>query len=482
MMIHSFKKSFVTWQFLSGLFLSLFVVAGTVPAQRPHQELTFPSLTFTLPEVERHTLENGMKIFFVENHELPIISMYALVKTGQIYEPEEKIGLAVITSEVMRTGGTIHRSPDEVNETLEYLAASVEVDIGEETGSVELWTLKKNLETSLEVFADTMRNPAFDQAKIDLVKNQMLEMIRRRNDSPQGIRSREIMRIIYGKMHPLARIPQVDTIKNISRDDSVAFHQRYFHPNNIMLAVTGDFELDEMLQKLNAVFQDWQPAELIFPEVDRVKYEFSPSVHLVHKDVEQTNIAIGHLGIKADNPDYPAVRVLDLILGSGGFADRLSLEVRIKRGLAYSIGSYLGAGSRDYGVFMIFCGTRNDAAHEAIEIILKEVKSLTETEVSDRELESAKNQYLNSFVFKFATVDSIIQRKMYYEYIGYPPDFLETFRDSVMKVTKADLLRVAKKYLHPENMIILAVGNREEISESLGSFGPVQEFELDPVE
>lgn len=481
-MVNMGRKLCVKCQVISIFFFLWLIFAGTCFAQKSPQDLTFPPLKFTPPEIERHTLENGMKIFLVEDHELPLISMYALVRTGQIYEPAEKLGLAVITSEVMRIGGTSNRSPDEVNETLEYLAASVEVDIQEETGSVELWTLKKNLETSLEVFADIMRNPAFAQDKIDLIKNQMFEIIRRRNDSPQSIRGREFMRIVYGKMHPLARIPQVETIKNISRDDLIAFHQRYFHPNNIMLAVTGDFEPEEILQKLNATFQAWQPAERSFPEVEPVKYEFSPSVHLIHKDVEQTNLAIGHLGIKADNPDYPAIRVLDLILGAGGFSDRLSQEVRVKRGLAYSIGSYLGAGIRDYGVFLIFCGTRNDAAHEAVEVILQEMKSLIEIEVSDRELEIAKNQYLNSFVFKFATVDNIIRRKMFYEYVGYPPDYLETFRDNVMKVTKADVLRVAQKYLHPESMIILAVGKREEIQEPLASFGTVQEFELDPVE
>ncbi len=477
-----YKKLCVKCQVVSVVFLLLSILAGTCFAQKSYQDITFPPLKFTPPEVKRHTLENGMKIFFVEDHELPMISLYALVRTGQIYVPEDKIGLATMTSEVMRTGGTTTRSPAEVNETLEYLAASVEVDIQEETGTVELWTLKKNLETGLEVFVDILRNPAFAEEKLTLAKNQMLEYIRRRNDSPQSIRSREFMRAVYGRMHPLARISQIETLNAITRADLVAFHQQYFHPNNIMLAVTGDFETKAMLRKLNTVFQDWQPTEVDFPDVELVEYEFSPSVHLIHKDVEQTNLALGHLGIKADNPDYPAVRVLDLILGAGGFSDRLSQEVRVKRGLAYSIGSYLGAGTRDHGVFLIFWATRNDAVQEAVEVILEQLKSLTEAEVSDRELEIAKNQYLNSFVFKFATVDDIIRRKMFYEYIGYPSDFLETFRDNVMKVTKADVLRVAKKYLQPESVILLAVGNQEEIQDQLAAFGEVQEFELEPVE
>ncbi len=458
-------------------------LSSYVPAQAPYQNLTFPPLTFTPPEIERHTLENGMKIFLVEDHEFPTVSIYALVRTGQIYEPKEKTGLATLLAEVMRTGGTTTRSPEDVSETLDFLAASVDVDINDESGSVELWTLKKNLATSLGLFADIMRNPAFAPKKFELAKKQLFEVIRRRNDSAQSIRGREFMRVVYGRQHPLARIPQVETVQNITRDDLIAFHHRYFHPNTTMLAVTGDFEPDEMLTHLEQVFQDWQPAEdVTFPEVETVSYAWNPSVHLIQKDLEQTNLALGHLGITADNPDYPAIKILDMILGAGGFSDRLSQKVRVQRGLAYSIGSYLGAGIRDSGVFMIYCATRNSTVRETIEVILEEIESLTTTPVSDRELEAAKNQYLNSFVFKFSTVEKTVHRKMFYEFIGYPPDYLEQFRDAVMNVTQADVLRVAQKYLHPDLMKILAVGNREVIREQLTAFGPVQDYELEPVE
>ena len=460
----------------------LSILVSSSFAQKTYQDLTFPPLEFSPPHIERHTLENGLKLFFVQDHELPVISIYALIKTGQIYEPADKIGLGVITSEVMRTGGTTTRSPDEINETLEFLAASVEADIAEENGSVELWTLKKNFATSLDVFVDILRYPAFAQAKVELAQSQMLEMIRRRNDSQPEVRSREFMRVLYGKMHPLARIPQIETIRNITREDLVAFHQRYFQPNNIMLAVTGDFESEEMLRTLTNVFQDWQPQEVAFPDVETVNYALAREVYLVHKEVEQTNLALGHLGIKADNPDYPALRVLDLILGAGGFSSRLFQTVRTEKGLTYSIGSSLGAGVREYGAFLIYCSTRNDAVRETIAVILQEVSRLTQQEVRDEELEAAKNQYLNSFVFRFATVDDVIRRKMFYEYVGYPSDYLETFRDNVMKVTTEDVLRVADTYLHPEQMIILAVGNRAEIQDALSDFGQVQEIVLEPVE
>ncbi len=470
------------WRVICAFTAMIMLIANASFAQQNYENLTFPPLNFTPPTVERHTLDNGMTLFFASDHELPVISMYALIKTGSIYEPAEKIGVAAVTAEVMRTGGTTTYSSDAINDLLEFVAASVEVDIGEDSGSVALWTLKRNLDTALKIFAEVLRRPAFEQEKIDLAKNHMLESIRRRNDSPENIRGREFMRVLYGNMHPLARIPQIETIDAITRDDLIAFHQTYVHPNNVMLAVTGDFESAEMLKTLTETFGNWPSADVKLPEVEPVKYEFSPGVYLVDKDVEQTNLGIGHLGIMADNPDYPAVRVLDLILGSGGFSSRLFQKVRTERGLAYTVGSYLGAGTRDYAPFLIYCGTRNDAVQETIQVILDAIKEMLATEVTERELDSAKNQYLNSYIFKFATVNDIIRRKMFYEYVGYPPDFLETFRDNVMKVTQADVLRAAQTYLHPDKMKILAVGSRDQIEAALATFGAVQPIELEPVE
>ena len=478
----TFEKWRLTYLSLIVAWLCVCLSIGVVQAQQAYTGLTFPPLTFTPPQIERQTLANGMRVFLVEDHELPVITVYALVKTGGIYEPPEKIGLAEIAAEVLRTGGTTQHSPDAINKILENLAASVEVNIEKEQGSVELWTLKQHFETSFAIFADILRHPAFDPAKVDLAKTQMAEMIRRRNDTPDEISSREFLRVVYGNQHPLARIPQLDTISKISRTDLVAFHQAYFQPNNLMLAVTGDFTPADMLPKLNAAFQDWPPAEVAFPPVATITPVFQPAVYLIDKDVAQTNLVIGHLGIKADNPDYPAVRVLDLILGSGGFSSRLFQKVRNEKGLTYSVGSYLGAGVRDDDAFIIQCGTRNDAVQEALTAILDEIEKLTVAEVSDGELQAAKDQYLNSFVFKFATVNGIVRRKMFYEYHGFSPDFLETFRERVLNVTTADVLRVAQRYLHPESMIILAVGNAKEIQAPLATFGPVREIILDKVE
>lgn len=451
-------------------------------AQQPYQDLVFPPLTFTPPQVQRHTLPNGMRLFLVEDHELPVIKIYALIKTGSMYEPADKLGLAAITGEVLRTGGTTSHSPDEINSMLEDLATTFEISIEEEQGYADLWTLKRYVETSIKVFAEVLMHPAFDQEKIDLAKSQMLEIIRRRNDYPDEIALREFLRLVYGNDHPLARIPQIETISKITRDDVLAFYQTYMQPNNIMLAVTGDFDSAVMRDAVQTIFQDWNPAPVVFPDVASVKTEWQPSVNLISYAAEQTTLILGHPGIKADNPDYPAIHVLDLILGAGGFSSRLFQKVRTELGLAYAVGSSLGAGFRDVGVFWAYCGTRNDTVLNAITAIQGELTRLTQTVVSAEELQAAKNQYLNAFVFRFATATDIVRRQMFYEYMGYSPDFLETFRDHVLNVTRDDVLRVARTYLHPDHLIMLAVGNAAQIKTPLSTFGEVREIHLDPTE
>ncbi|MCI0526657.1 MAG: insulinase family protein [Nitrospira sp.] len=250
-------------------------------------------------------------------------------------------------------------------------------------------------------------------------------------------------------------------------------HQKYFHPNTIMMGITGDFDKAEMIEKIEKAFMGWEKVKVEYPEVQAVDTSVKSSVALFDKDITQTNLVLGHLGTKITNPDYPVIRILDEILGGGGFTSRLYKRVRNDEGLAYGIWSYFEAGLRDYGAFQVVLQTKTESTQDAINSVIQEINRLTQTEVSDEELQGAKDQYINSFVFRFDTREKIVQRMMLYEYHGLPADFLETFRDKLLKVTKEDVLRVAKQYLHPDNLIILAVGDRDKIEEGLASLGTV---------
>lgn len=458
----------------------LFAVAGcTRQSARYYEQLEYPPLgDIKIPEIERVTLDNGMQLFLLEDHELPLVNARAVIRTGSMYEPADKIGLASITGTVMRTGGTAGMTGDEIDEKLEQIAARVGTGIGLNFGSAYMSVLKEDMDTGLSILADVLMNPAFSEDKIELAKIQHRSSIARRNDDMRSIAFREYEKLIYGPENPYARHTEYSTIDNITRDDLVAFHEKYYHPDNIMLAVWGDFDTDEMVEKIEAVFKDWKKADFKPEPLPEVTYEFCSSVNVVNKeDVHQSSIMLGHIGGMMNDPDYFALVVMNEILG-GGFTSRLFKNVRSRMGLTYSVYGRYGAAFDHPEAFYVGCQTKSESTVKAIRAMTDEVRKITESEVTDEELALAKEAYLNSFVFNFDSKGLIIRRLMTYEYFGYPSDFLQKTKDEIEKVTKADVLRVAKKHLQPEKMQVLVVGRAEDFDEPLSVLGPVNEVDI----
>jgi predicted Zn-dependent peptidase len=419
-----------------------------------------------------------MQLFLLEDHELPLVSVSVRIRTGSIYEPADKIGLAAITGNVMRTGGTTSRTGDELDEQLERIAASVETGISLTSGSAVMSVLKKDVDTGLAILADVLMNPAFREDKIALAKMQVRSSISRRNDNVGSIAGREFDKLIYGAESVYARHTEYVTIDNISRDDLVAFHKRFYHPNNMMLAACGDFDTREMIKKIEAAFAGWQKGEVKLAEMPKVRYEFRPTVNQIRKDdINQSNIYMGHIGGLVSDPDYFALVVMNRILG-GGFTGRLFKNVRSREGLAYSV---FGTYSSNYtfpGVFYVGCQTKSESTVHAIRAMMEEVRKIRESEVTDEELALAKDSFLNAFVFNFDSKGEVVGRLMTYEYFGYPPDFLQKTKANVEKVSKADVLRVAREHLKPDKMQILAVGRPQDFDEPLSVLGAVAEIDI----
>ena len=453
------------------------LTVSPVTAQRAtdHTQLKYPSLRdVAVPEVQRVTLSNGMRLLLLEDHELPLISLSGRIRVGSIYEPADKVGLADITGEVMRTGGTTSRTGDELDDELEQIAASVETGIGQDSGYVSVSVLKEDIGKGLGILADVLMHPAFRQDKIELAKMQHRSAIARRNDSPRSIASREFDKLIYGPESVYARHTEYATIDSITRDDLVAFHRRFFGPNNMMLAVWGDFDTQEMIARIEKAFDGWAKIDLDLPPAPEVDYTWRATVNLVARgDLNQSNIYIGHIGGRMNDPDYAALTLMNHILG-GGFTGRLFKNVRSRQGLAYSVfGTYATRYDRP-GVFSMGCQTKSESTVHAIEAIREEARKMTQEEVTDEELELAKDSYLNSFVFNFDSTGQIISRLMTYEYYGYPPDFLQQTRERIEKVTKADILKAAQAHLRPDALQILVVGRPDDFGRPLAALGGVR--------
>lgn len=459
------------------LFVFAVVSAGNVFAQKkPKEPLEFPKLNeIQIPKIEKLTLGNGLKLFLVEDHNFPTVDMRALVNTGSMFDPEEKTGLAELTGDVMRTGGTTTMKGDDIDQLLETMAAAVETRIGLDSGYVYVSMLKETVDKVLPVFADILRNPVFSEDKIVLVKTQKKTAIARRNDQIMQIAFREFDKLIYGAKSPFAREPEYATVDAITRDDMVAFHKTYFHPNNMIMAVWGDFNTKEMVKKIKKVFGDWKSTPLHLPPLPEVNYEHTYSVNFIDKpDVNQSNIILGHIGGMFNNPDLPALFVMNRILSF----DRMFKTIRTNEGLAYAVWGSYGAEFKYPGVFSAGAQTKSESTVKAIKLMLNEMKRITTEEVSDEELKRAKDQYLNAYVFDFESKAEIIFRMLRLVYVDYPLDFSEKIKQGVENVTKADILRVASKYLKPDKVRILVVGNKKDFDEPLSVLGDVNVIDI----
>lgn len=444
--------------------------------------MTFQPVEFSPPEPDRVVLENGMVVYLLEDHELPLVSVTVTMRTGSWLDPIDKIGLASMTGAVMRTGGGGGLSAEQVDAELEQFAGDVSIGIGRQSGSASLDVLSKDVPRGLEILAGLLRRPAFDPARVELAKLQAIEGIRRRQDHPGSIVGREFAKVLYGPDHPSARESSLDSITRMTRDDLVTFHRDTIHPNGMILGVTGDFKKDEMLAALRKVFGDWKKGtvpELRIADVPEAEPS-RPVVRFVSKETSQTHLRLGHLSIKENDPDYVALAIANDILGGSSFRSRLFNDVRTKRGLAYSVGSRLNTGTHDQGVWLMRAETKLTSTQEVIERFVANIERMRAEPVTDTELAEAKEAYVNSFVFSFASPSAIVSRLVELEYDGLPKDFLQQLRAKVVSLSKEEVQAAAKRHLRPDRLKIVAVGSGEALPKALATFGEVKEITLSP--
>ena len=391
------------------------------PGAKVIENMKFPELNWQVPEVgnqvTRTELPNGLILYIMEDHELPLINASAMIRAGSIYDSKEKVAGAV-----MRTGGTKSFSPDSLNTLLEFISGSVESGIGIESGSASMSVLAKDLDIGLKILYEVLRYPAFDTSKIALETSQIRESIRRRNDRPGGIIWREFSHLIYGD-HPYGRILEWADVKDISRDELVAYHGKYYHPYNILIAFSGDFETGALLKKVKKIFSDWPESGIELPPMPEVAYAPNPGVFVINKNLTQANITVGHLGIKRDNPDRYAIALMNFTLGGGSFTSRLTGRVRSDEGLAYSVGSSFGINSRDFGTFQAHAQTKTNSTYRVLQIFKEEFEKIRLEPATEHEFETARDAYINNFVFQFDSPEEVVNRLMSLEYDHFPPDY-----------------------------------------------------------
>jgi predicted Zn-dependent peptidase len=466
------------------VFISLFAAAvlmfGSALAQDV-DKLDFPDLNeLQVPNVEKVTLDNGIRIYILPDNRLPIFRASVRVNCGAYLEPADKIGLSDMCGEVLRTGGTAKWTGDEIDEALESVGGSVETSIGNLSGNASVRVLTEYTDLGLEILAEILRRPTFDEDKLELAKVQQRSAISRRNDNPQGTAFREFRKAVYGPESVYARHTEYATVNAVTRDDLLEFHKKWFHPENIQIAVWGDVKKDDIVEKIKMYFSDWEPGNVEVPPPPEVDYQFDQHVFYAEKsDVNQSNVLVGHIGGLVTDEDYADRIVMNSIFG-GSFGSRLFNSVRSREGLAYAtFGSYTANISYP-GMFIAFASTKSESTGKAIKEIINQIEGMQTDSPTEEEMRKGTEGYVNSFVFNFDSKSEVVNRMMNYDFYSLPEDFLFQEKEKVEQVTADAVVAAAKNNLHPDQLRVLVVGKKDDFEvplEELG-LGAVTEIDL----
>lgn len=445
---------------------SFLPAAAASPLPDP-ADIHYPPLKFNLPDAKRIVLKNGIVLYFLEDHELPLVTINALIKTGTMYDPTGKEGVAELTAYVMKTGGTKKLASSEIDNQFDLLAASPSITVALDSAQIDFSLLNKDVDHGLDLLAQILISPAFEQAKFDLARGLKNEELRRLKDDPQSLAIREFNKLIY-RDNPRGRFASTKSLKNIERKDLIEFHGKYFQPQNIMFAVTGDISRENAINKIQKYFGNWQSTgnHVSTPAPPRS----SPAgLFYIDKDISQSTIISGQLSPGKNNPDFYAFTVLDFIIGSGGFPSRIFSAVRNNEGLAYSAGSFYRA-RPDHGVFAAYAFTKTESTFKTLSLIDSVLKNVQSGTITAKEIEWAKKSINNGFIFSFTSSEQIAWQQMKIEYDGLPANYLSTYRSKINNVQGDDLNKIAVKYLKKNNNTLI-LGNVKKFGKNLTGIG-----------
>jgi predicted Zn-dependent peptidase len=447
------------------------VIKGKTPINRD-------VLKLKLPKAQETTLPNGLQIVLLENRKIPTFSMQLQVLSGGLSDPASQRGLAAVTASLLREG-TAKRSNREIAEQTEMLGSTLNSISGVSgfTSSVNTSGLIENFDSSLDIFADVVRNPQFPGTEVEKYKNRTLAQLQIQRSIPQLLAAERFHKAVYGA-HPASEILLSESIKSITADDLKRFHQTYYRPNNAILAVVGDITMKELLPKLEKAFADWQKSEVPATKIPAANAPEKNGVFLINRPGSvQTVLTVGGLGIERTSPDYFAVQVMNQILG-GGASSRLFLNLREDKG--YTYGAYSNLLSSKYaGLVWAESEVRTEVTEGALKEIMFELKRLREEPVSATEFENAKRALTGSFALSLEQPQSLVSNLTTLKLYNLPADYWDVYPQRINAVTLEDVRRVANKYYDPARLQIIAVGDAAKVRDALSKYGAVETFEVE---
>jgi zinc protease len=449
------------------LFPLLFFLLATSVTAADNQEIK-------LPPIQKVGLANGLTVIVIEHHELPVVAFRLVLKSGSASDPEGKGGTADLTAGLLRKG-TKTRSATQIAEEIDFVGGRLGAGSGLDATYATCQVLAKHFDVGLDLLSDIILHPTFKEDEIERLKKQTVSAIAEGKQDPGRVADEKFSEFLFGD-HPYGRPSEgtEQSVPTITRDDIIDFHRTYYVPNNAILAVVGDVKYKDVLTKVKAEFGSWKSGEVPQPVTATPPPVQGYQILLVDKpDLTQTYICMGHLGIEKKNPDYFPIRVMNYILGGGGFASRLVDEVRSKRGLTYDVGCRFDANKLG-GAYQVTTFTRNDSTAAAIAAIIDQIKRIRAEGVTDKELQDTKSFYSGYFPLQFETPSQIASQILDVELYDLGEGYIQNFRQNINAVTKEDILRVAQKYLDPDNLKLVVVSKADDVKASLEPLGSVQ--------
>ena len=467
---------------MSWVALFILLVSAALAAGQPHpvpetsliptrpEKLVFDELKFEVPNGNsyRHRLSNGVLVYIAEDHTFPLVTVGIQLRLGSYLEPSDEVGLAGLTSRLIRTGGTESLTPDDFDEQVEFLAARLSSYGGDSQAGASLRCITPVLDESLRLLFDMLRHPRFDTERLETEKGNVLESMRQRNDDADDILGREWSWLLYGRDHYSSRGMTRSNLENIARNDLIAFHKKYWRPENMIVNVSGDIDTDTFLKTLEGYLKNWpgEGADNHWPPPQPV-HSPVPGVYHVEKDIPQGKVRISHRvpqWTDWTNHDRAAIQVMNEILGSGGLTSRIMKRIRSDEGLAYSARSSFSFNALEPGTFTVSFQSKNSTVALAALIALEEVRRIQRELVSEEELAVAKSSLIETFPRRFESASQIASVFSTDAFFDRCHDYWQLWRSEVEAVTLDHVLNVAKTYLNPEEVVFLVVGKWEEIS------------------
>ena len=436
-------------------------------------------LKVKLPRAQEATLPNGLRVVLLESHKIPTFNMQMVVLSGGLADKSDYRGLASFTASLLREG-TATRSSKDIAEQVDALGATLGATSGLSslTSTVSTSGLVENLEPTLAIFADVVRNPAFPQAEVDKYRTRTLAQLQFQRSSPQFLAQEQFSKAIYGE-HPAALIsPPAESIKKLTSKDLATFHSTYYRPNNAILAVVGDVTMKNLLPMIEKAFGDWQKTDVPAITIPQAPPQSAAKIFLIDRPGSvQTVLQLGILGIERTNPDYFAMLLADKVLG-GGPSGRLFMNLREDKG--YTYGAYSGFGGTKFrGTWVSSAEVRTDVTDGAMKEFMYELNRLRDETVPAEELENAKRSIIGGFALSLEQPGALLQNIVTQKLYNLPDDYWDTYPQKVAAITAADVQRVAQKYIDKGHLQVVAVGDASKAREVLARYGTVQVYDAD---